>query len=222
MRSMQISIPIPGKKTAQHTALAVAALLIALFLSACTGESQAQKTAQETSKQLQSKVYAQKNNLEFNNYNQRQHIADDPSTIMWCTAYLNNPNVKPITVPIVGKLTSSKKRPYPTTTVANNDTNTSELPGPDAMYGDSTEYRYGFTPGGVYFDFTDVSTVCTTEPTVYQATKTQLVLQTDAQLNSAAQEARAALKAGAKPGGVVSKEAGDKAERILEQATGGN
>lgn len=197
---------------------ALGSLALVVSLAACTANHSdtAQKSAQSNSDKLQSQVYIQKNNVEFNNYNKRQQVSDDPATILWCTAYLDNPNVPPITYPIVGKLTSSSKRPYPTTQVAVDAGDTTEVPGPDSMYGTSSEYRYGFTPGGVYVDFTGVSTICTTEPTVYQATKTTIVLQTDASLNAASVQAHAALQAGQQANGTISQAASDKAATILQ------
>jgi hypothetical protein len=191
-----------------------AALVSLLVLTACdTSQSPAETQAQQKSQQLQAQVYRQHNNVEFQNYNERQKVADDPATILWCTAYPANPSAKPLTFPIRGKLTSSNKRPYPTA-VAETGTDltyTPEVPGPDSMYGSSAEYRYGFTPAGVYVDFTNLETVCTTEPTVYQKQQTDIVLQTDQGLSTASAQARAALQ-GNDPA---------KAERILEQAIGG-
>lgn len=188
-------------------------LLTGLGLTACTGPGPAVTQAQANSQKLQAQVYQQHTNVEFQNYNERQKVADDPATILWCTAYPTNPNAKPLTFPIRGKLTSSNKRPYPTTTLAgdNGSTYTTEVPGPDSMYGESSEYRYGFTPGGVYVDFTGLETACTTEPTVYQKQQTDIVLQTDQALVDASGQARAALQANDPA----------KATQILEQAIGG-
>jgi hypothetical protein len=192
-----------------------AAVLAAGFgLTACTAQSQALTDAQDKSNQLQSQIYRQHNNVEFQNFNDRQKVADDPATILWCTAYPSNPNAKPLTFPIKGKLTSSNKRPYSTSIVESGGDGFSynpEQPGPDSMYGQSAEYRYGFTPDGVYVDFTDLETVCTTEPTVYQRQQTDIVLATDPGLVDASAQAKAALQSGDPAG----------ATRILEQAIGG-
>ncbi len=192
-------------------------LAVVLLATACDvpQESEASKQAQDNNERMQSQVYVQHNNVEFQNYNDRQKVADDPATILWCTAYPTNPNARPVTVPIRGKLTSSDKRPYATTTARSGATDSvysPEIPGPDGMYGSSVPYRYGFTPAGVYVDFTDLQTVCTTEPTVYQSQQTELVLRTDQPLSDASAKARTALQAG-NPG---------EAARILEQATGGH
>lgn len=191
------------------------ALASVLVLTACdTSQSPAQTQAQANSEKLQAQVYQQHNNVEFQNYNERQKVADDPATILWCTAYPSNPNAKPLTFPIRGKLTSSNKRPYPTTVAETGGTDatyTPEVPGPDSMYGSSAEYRYGFTPAGVYVDFTNLETVCTTQPTVYQKQRTDIVFQTDQGLSTASAQARAALQANDPA----------KATQILIQAIGG-
>ncbi|HEY4460868.1 MAG TPA: hypothetical protein VGN81_41590 [Pseudonocardiaceae bacterium] len=194
--------------------LLIAVLVAGVAVVSCTGEGPAETQAQQKSEQLQQQVYQQHNNVEFQNYNQRQKISDDPATILWCTAYPTNPNAKPLTFPIKGKLTSSNKRPYPTSVAENGgdgSTYTPEVPGPDSMYGASAEYRYGFTPAGDYVDFTGMETICTTQPTVYQKQQTDIVLQTDSGLVSASAQAKAALQAGDPA----------KANQILEQAIGG-
>ena len=83
------------------------------------------------------------------------------------------------------------------------------------MFGHSGEYRYGFSPAGVYSDFYDLATYCTSEPTVWQKESTELVLKTDDALFQAQQQAREALAAGNN----------EEAQRILEAAitaAGGN
>lgn len=193
---------------------------LAVVLSACgSTTTTATDAALAGNQNLQKKIYAVHNNVEFNNYNARQLIADDPTTILWCTAYSNNPNVKPMTFPIVGKLTSSAKRPYPTQQIVDRADYNPELPGPDKMYGSSTEYRYGFTPGGVYVDFTDIPTVCSTQPLVYQATETTVVLKVDAQLNAAANAARQALADGKQANGTISAAGSKAAAAALAGAT---
>lgn len=184
---------------------AIAAVL--LLLAGCSDDSgsakpkpaqNAQKQGIQTAKTRQN--YAPKNDVEGRNYNARLHIADDPSTLLWCTAFPTSPNAPIITVPIVGKLTSGSKRPYPTERVRiDGDTSFSEynpeLPGPDGFYGTSGEYRYGFRPDGVYVDFYNLETYCTTEPTTFQREKTLIDLGSDAGLNSIDTKVQAALKA---------------------------
>jgi hypothetical protein len=76
------------------------------------------------------------------------------------------------------------------------------------MFGSSGEYRYGFTPAGVYNDWTGLETFCTTEPSVWQREKTTIVMASDPDLLKAQQDAQAALKAGDPV----------KAEQILQAA----
>jgi hypothetical protein len=127
---------------------------LGLLLTACTEQEKAQNAAQEHARNRP--VYVMHNDVEGKNYNARQKLADDPTSLIWCTAFPANPNAKPITVPVVGKLTSGSKTPF------------DMQPGPDGMYGESVPYRYGFTPAGVYVDFTGLETYCTSEPTLYQ------------------------------------------------------
>lgn len=145
-------------------------------------------------------IYADKNHIELDNYNHRQALADDPTTLLWCTSSFPQPNSPMFTVPVVGKLTSGGKRPYPTTqtiyTYQSSGTYFPELPGPDGMYGVSGEYRYGFTPAGFYVDFYNIATFCTTELTVFQRESTIVMLAQDDAVGKAQTAAQAALKAG--------------------------
>jgi hypothetical protein len=50
--------------------------------------------------------------IEFSNYNRRQELVNNPNSILWCTFSLENPSSPLVTIPIQGKLTSSKKRPF--------------------------------------------------------------------------------------------------------------
>lgn len=100
------------------------ALVLAALTAGCGGSSShpasAVQQAQQASQSLQSQVHQSKSNIEFRNYNWRQEISDDPSTILWCTFF--PPGLTGVsdgttpgqafTVPIAGKLTSSNKRPY--------------------------------------------------------------------------------------------------------------
>lgn len=187
-----------------------------VFIAACNGPvttppaKQAQNEAINRSQQRN--LYIPTKDIEFNNYNERQKLADDPTAILWCTTAFPFPGTPLFTVPIVGKLTSGNKRPYPTSQVhvyyASNGTYNPELPGSDGMYGSSGEYRYGFTPAKVYVEFYNMPTYCTTEPSIWQKEKTELVLQSDPSLLDAQKRAQQAL---------VSNNPAE-AQRILEQA----
>jgi len=155
--------------------------------------------------------YVPVNAVEFSNYNTRQKISDDPTTILWCTTSFGNPSSPLITVPIAGKLTSGSKRPF------------ASDPGPDGMYGASDPYRYGFTPGGVYVEFSgSMPTYCTTEPSVYQRQSTTITLGTDSKLLSAQNQARSALAGCNNQSTALQLQAcRDAAEKILENAING-
>ena len=182
-------------------------VVVSLLLAACgSPQSEAQQQAQDKAKQHD--VFVPQNDIEFKNYNQRQLIADDPTTLLWCTTAFPFTGSPMITVPIVGKVTSGNKRPYFTSVAQSGSGYTEELPGPDGMYGQSSDYRYGFTPGGVYVDFTDMPLYCSTEPSVWQRESTELVLHRDSALFEAQQRAREALAAGNT----------EEARRILQEA----
>lgn len=196
-------------------ALVAAFALAVMALSACSGPSggpsnkSAQEQAQDRAKTRTN--YVPKNDVEGNNYNARQRIADSPSTLIWCTAFPTNPNAKPVTIPIVGKLTSGNKRPYPNLrefhggadgTVSGSDYFNPELAGPDGMFGSSGEYRYGFRPDGVYVDFYNLETYCTSAPTVFQKQSTTIDLSSsgnDTNVESALATCRAANPDPSKP-----------------------
>ena len=188
----------------------IAAVLVALVLASCesgpatdnagTKQHDAQQEALNRAKD--NTTYVDKNHVELDNYNSRQALADDPTTILWCTSSFPQPNSPMFTVPVVGKLTSGGKRPYPTTQTVSRYESTytyfPELPGPDGMYGASGDYRYGFTPAGFYVDFYNIATFCTTELTVFQRQSTIVMLAQDNRITQAQDAAQAALKAGDK------------------------
>jgi hypothetical protein len=184
----------------------LAVVAFATVAAGCTNNDKTQQAAQVVADNHT--PYVTKNDIEFKNYNARQIIADDPTTILWCTAAFPGTGLPMFTVPIVGKLTSSGKRPYAQST-------TSDTLGPDGMYGTSVEYRYGFTPAGVYVDFTGLPTYCSTEPSTWQKDSTKIVLGTDPALLAAQKAAQAALAKGDTAG----------ANKILQDAilaAGGN
>lgn len=168
-------------------------VFVTMGASDCTGNNGGgNEAAQQAAiaKANANKVYTPKNTVELNNYNQRQQIADDPTTILWCTGAFPIPSSPLFTVPILGKLTSGSKRPYSTSQVINlgttGDRYSPEIPGADGMYGPSDAYRYGFTPGGVYVEFSgSMEVFCTTQPTVWQRQNTAIVVTTDDKLTQA-------------------------------------
>ena len=174
--------------------------VIALFMVACGGEEA--PTAQERASDIAASredTYQPVNFIDFQNFNNWAQMSDDATTILWCT-FLPFGHEK-ITVPIVGKLTDSGKTPFPTKFVVDpaefgKDPKPAEKADPFAMYGVSSEFRYGFDPVGNYIDFTDLPSFCTTEPRVFQQTQSTIVIDTDPFLKDITQRARAALKAG--------------------------
>jgi hypothetical protein len=205
-------------------------LLGLAFASACAPEvptvvaPQPPSVADKVQQQMNTRgeTYVPTNNVEFNNYNERQKISDDATTILWCTYFPPTVGQEPFTVAYVGKLTSGTKRPYATTQAklmggysgssssfgnSWDVTYNPELPGPDGMYGASAEYKYGFTPAGIYAESESMSTFCTTELTVWQKNTTSVVVKSDGDTGKIQQDAKAALKAGDKA----------KALQILEQ-----
>lgn len=190
---------------------------IALFMSVapagCAGPAtpfpsnnqrvQQERIAKEVSQRT---VYEVQNNLDFTYYNMRQEISDDPTTIIWCTFFPPTVGQEPFTVPIVGKLTSSNKSPFPREQVMissggeyyHTDIYNPELPGPDAMFGSSSEYRYGFGPSGAadYMDFTDLPSFCTSQPRIWQENETRVVVGVSETLQELTLQAKAALERG--------------------------
>lgn len=91
---------------------------------------------------------------EQQNYEDRIRVTTDPTKIMW--NHLVNMNGQfYLRMPVSGKTTSSKKRPYPAEVVnvtnagglkyivSETETyNTNEVMGPDGMWGGSDEYQY--------------------------------------------------------------------------------
>ncbi|MCA9340675.1 MAG: hypothetical protein KDA17_07195 [Candidatus Saccharibacteria bacterium] len=162
----------------------------AVIVTACSGDHDTGTTPEQDQAQAivnNRDVYNPINDVEGDNYNARQVMADDPTTIIWCSVYPTNPNVKPFTVPVVGKLTSGNKRPYPTEQVmaggrdgyVPEDWYYPELPGPDGFYGSSGEYRYGFDPAGNYHDFYGLEVYCTSLPNIIQRNTTEILVDVD-------------------------------------------
>lgn len=143
--------------------------------------------------------YIPRNDVEGSNYIKRLRRADRPDTILWCTFFPENPNYRAVTVPIVGKLTSGSKRPFPSKVVYDFDYNwgtdplPAEMPDAQGMYGSSGEYRFGFTPADAYVDFYNLATFCTDMPMIYQRIHTEIMLSVDSRLSNATLRARATL-----------------------------
>jgi len=177
-------------------ALAIVGGLTLAFAAGCTEDERAPRTGENIAQDRQN--YTPHNDVEGRNYNARQALADNPATLIWCTAFPTSPNARAFTVPIVGKLTSGNKRPEPISQIYVDTDNTGtwynpDLPGPDGMYGTSGEFRYGFDPAGNYHDFYNLETYCTTVPNILQREQTLIIIGTDGDLADIDQRAEAAL-----------------------------
>jgi hypothetical protein len=194
-------------KRAALTLLALAALLLA----ACGGEDDPTGDAIEAEAATRT-PYIPKNDVEFNNFNDQQKLADDPNTIIWCTAFPSSSTAPIVTVPIKGKLTSSSTSFEPPEDVEFNENAGAAVTtrrSVDGLYHKNPPpYRFGFTPGGQYVDFTEVETICTTQPLDFQ--KESIAVSSDPGFVNADNEAQAALEAGD----------AQEAEDILKEAAG--
>ena len=182
----------------KYLTIGVAALSL-LLISACTSDERV-KSDSEKAKDVASarQNYIPKNDVEGQNYNARQRIADNPTTLLWCSAFPTSPTARGFTVPIVGKLTSGNKRPFPTEqALGNADVGwfNPELPGSDGFYGSSGEYRYGFDPAGNYHDFYGLEVYCTTVPNIVQREQTTIIVKAGAVTATVDKAVEAALKA---------------------------
>lgn len=171
-----------------------AILLMGAGESGCNPQQEARQEAQNRASSR--RAYIPHNDLEFKNYDKRQRIADDPTMILWCTSSFPIPSSPLFTVPVVGKLTSGGKRPFP------------DDPGPDGMYGHSGDYRYGFTPADIYSEWYGMPVFCSAQPSVWQRESTTIVMRDDPTLLDAHKKAREALKGGNAA----------EANRLLEEA----
>lgn len=155
-------------------------------------------------------TYIPKNDVELKNYEAAQRLYDDPSTIIWCTAFPANPSLNAITVPIAGKLTSSTTSFFSPFREDSDKNGKLLVPNRsvDGLYHPNPPpYRYGFTPGGQYVDFFNLDTMCTTQP--YKFARQKILIDVDRGLADADKQATEALKKGNKA----------EAQRILEGAT---
>lgn len=200
----------------------VIAALAVVGLSACEEGTPAPKTERqqvEEQKAARADVYIPKNNVEFNNYNKAQMLYDNPSSIIWCTTTWGNASAPLVTVPVAGKLTSSSVSYFPNQETKRVDLGEFdgdilvEAQSVDGMYhGSPGPYRYGFTPGGQYVDFTGMPTFCTTALTEFQRQSTEVSISNDDVSASIQEQAETALQSGD----------ADEAQRLLEQITEGD
>lgn len=201
----------------------VIAALAVVGLSACEeGGGPAPKTEREQVEQKAAEregVYIPQNDVEFNNYNKAQELYDNPSSIIWCTTTWGNASAPLVTVPVAGKLTSSSVSYFPNQEKVTADLGEwngdmlVEARSVDGMYhGSPGPYRFGFTPGGQYVDFTNMPTFCTTALTEFQRQSTEVSISNDDVSASIQEQAETALQSGD----------ADEAQRLLEQITEGD
>jgi hypothetical protein len=192
----------------------LALLALAVVTAGCgASESSGQDQAKENiKKKAEERVpYEPVNDVEFSNYNKAQELYDSPSTIIWCSIMPQASTAPIITVPIAGKLTSSSTTFFRPEEVINDESgasgNTVTSRSVDGLYHpDPPKYRYGFTPGGQYWDFFELSTACTTQPLAFQ--RQSVEVSVDKELSQASNKAEKALEDGDKA----------KAQAILEAA----
>lgn len=145
----------------------IAAPLAIAALSGCTSEGEQYRAAQNKANQNR-EPYTPSNGVELNNYNRAQELYDDPAAIQWCTAFPSSATAPIVTIPIAGKLTTSATsyfKPVDDALVPQRSV--------DGMYHGDSFYRYGFTPAGVYVDFSNsMEMICQTSLTEYQKTNT--------------------------------------------------
>lgn len=172
-------------------ALGFAFLVLVVLIIAGCGSSQQDKEAQV---RKEHPAYQAHNYIERQIFNHRLEISDDPSTILFCTTLAFD---RPPKVDIIaGKLVSGSKRPDPLYNEAEHGGSGTETQDAQGMYGQSVPYRFGFTPGGQYVDFTDLPTECTTEAQSTKKTNIGDVVVHNAELSTAANEAQQVLRSG--------------------------
>jgi hypothetical protein len=200
----------------------VIAALAVVGLSACEEGAPAPKTERQQVEEQASEragVYIPQNDVEFNNYNKAQELYDNPSSIIWCTTTWGNASAPLVTVPVAGKLTSSSVSYFPNQEKVTADLGEwngdmlVEARSVDGMYhGSPGPYRFGFTPGGQYVDFTNMPTFCTTALTEFQRQSTEVSISNDDVSATIQEQAETALQSGD----------ADEAQRLLEQITEGD
>ncbi|QNE48596.1 hypothetical protein F1C58_16175 (plasmid) [Glaciihabitans sp. INWT7] len=191
---------LSGDTMLKKTAAIVIAIGVICSLAACTEpttrDSQLNSSTQKFDNRKPPKTSG---DAEYSNYTRAQEdVYDSPSTILWCTVFPPS-NTAPIyTVPIAGKLTSSSTSYYPGNHWVDHGSSMGsmvESQSVDGMFhGSPPAYRYGFTPSGQYWDFTNLAYSCTTALTSFQ--RQTLKVATVDPGDSVTKEAEALLKKG--------------------------
>lgn len=188
------------KHTPSRT-LAVAgfAAIAAITLSACEDMSPSE-SRQVEHKAQDFEAYLPTNNVELDNYNRAQELYDDPAAIQWCTAFPSSNSAPIITLPIAGKLTTSATSYFNPQERVSGSNGAVSLPtrSVDGLYHGDSFYRYGFTPGGQYVDFSNsLELLCTTALTEFQRENTFVEgVDTSGDIEKLQRQAEEALKDG--------------------------
>lgn len=190
--------PRVQRKTKALGAVAGAiALAILLGASSCDESTRDEQYRAQDAKSDKRAAPDVSGDTEYENYIAAQKLYDDKSSIIWCTASFSNATVKPFTVPIAGKLTSSSVSYFPNQRYENHTDGgvMVENKSVDGMYhGSPPPYRYGFTPGGQYVDFSGMEVFCSTSLTAMQ--KSTLSVTNGGGADSVTKQAEEKLKAG--------------------------
>lgn len=187
------------------TALAVAAASLVLLTTACTAETSREAQLQETSGRFDNRAApVVTGDAEYSNYVRAQEdVYDDPNTILWCSSSFPTATSPIFTVPIAGKLTSSSVSMFPGESVGGGSSSgyyKEENVSVDGMYhGSPGPYRYGFTPGGVYVDFTNLSVFCSTSLVEFQRQALNITAS-ESQVEATQTQAEDLLRAGDQAG----------------------
>jgi hypothetical protein len=189
------------KKITQAIVGSIVALGLIGAVTGCT-ETTSEKQYQKLDSQSDKRIAPKSSDTEYNNYMKAQKLYGDPNTILWCSASFNTASSPIFTVPIAGKLTSSSVSFYPGQHVdySSNGNLLVESRSVDGMYhGSPAPYRYAFTPGGQYVDFTDLAMFCSTSLTEFQQQSLKInVSQSEA--DAVTEKAKEQLKSGDKKG----------------------
>lgn len=206
--------------------LFIALVFLTLSLTACGATSapapNAQDVARKNAEKNKKETFNQKNRIDFRNFNARQKITDDPSTIFWCTLYPPTQGQEPTTFAFAGKITSSTKSPFAPYWYADRGSYTftqQPQPTPDGMFGTSDPYVYGLDPSGQILDQTNLGYNCSNAPTTYQANQTKIVSGFDPKLMALSQEASALIKEANTQKGAAKRATLAKADRLLRSAS---
>ena len=197
------------KKTSKIIAGIAGAIIVVGGVAACT-ESEQEKASNDKAEAAE--AYIPTNDVELKNFNRAQELYDNPAAIQWCTAFPSSNSAPIITTPVAGKLTTSSSSFFdPTRTDGNS--NVRPARSVDSMYHGDSFYRYGFTPGGQYVDFSNsMELMCTTSLTEFQRQNTYVEGvgnngdATDVDVSARQAEAEEALKSGDEEGAVDSLE----------------